>query len=457
MITQVSPKVLIGLASELPAASGINEGVFFHASDDPTKSYLLVINPATGAHRWDILSGGGSWPKYVVSNNPDIPAPYSTIGAANAAAKAANHGPSNPCAILVHPGVFNENVVLTPGISVVGFVPANALTLTAAPSNPFVQINGRVTMDTTAYAGLVEAVLANVSVFAPHNQDAINLNGPNVVLLALINVFATTAGGNNVVDITNLNNPVLAANGCTFEQPDPLSAAISVAPGTSPSVLISDCTIQAQSSGNACGVRGNWTISDTNVTGGFLLVGGFLTVNGASELTTNGVALFTLDGTSSVRFYDSTYSVGANDSLAAGSGQFTFNNVLCTNNVSPTLSFQNTIVQETPEYQPSGYTLSFVNNAQGNIAVPIADLIFFALTGLGTADLPDTRTFGHGRRMTLKTNGAFALTVQAAAGDGIDASGTTSFSIAAAATPPFHATTIQCDAILRTWFVVYGV
>lgn len=59
MITQVSPKVLVGLLAELPAPSGINEGIFFHASDNPTKTFLLVINPTTGVHRWDAVGGGG--------------------------------------------------------------------------------------------------------------------------------------------------------------------------------------------------------------------------------------------------------------------------------------------------------------------------------------------------------------------------------------------------------------
>lgn len=55
MITQVSPKVLIGLLAELPTPSGINDGVIFHASDVLGASFILVIDKATGVRRWDSI------------------------------------------------------------------------------------------------------------------------------------------------------------------------------------------------------------------------------------------------------------------------------------------------------------------------------------------------------------------------------------------------------------------
>lgn len=53
--TQTNAKVMIGPAGSLPTADGIPNGYWYHASDDVTKTWVLVIDPTTGVHRWDLV------------------------------------------------------------------------------------------------------------------------------------------------------------------------------------------------------------------------------------------------------------------------------------------------------------------------------------------------------------------------------------------------------------------
>jgi hypothetical protein len=53
--TQIRPNVLIGPLASLPSAAGIPNGFIYHASDNPAKSFILVIDPVTGIHRWDLI------------------------------------------------------------------------------------------------------------------------------------------------------------------------------------------------------------------------------------------------------------------------------------------------------------------------------------------------------------------------------------------------------------------
>jgi hypothetical protein len=70
--TQLRPNVLVGPTASLPAPAGIQNGFIYHASDDPTSSWILVIDPVTGIHRWDLIKSPSTSvpvaPTYYVSN-----------------------------------------------------------------------------------------------------------------------------------------------------------------------------------------------------------------------------------------------------------------------------------------------------------------------------------------------------------------------------------------------------
>jgi len=57
--TQTAPKVLTGPLASLPAASGIPDGFFYHATDGALTSFILRIDPGTGTHFWDTIGGAG--------------------------------------------------------------------------------------------------------------------------------------------------------------------------------------------------------------------------------------------------------------------------------------------------------------------------------------------------------------------------------------------------------------
>jgi hypothetical protein len=91
----------------------------------------------------------------VVSANADVPAPYATIQAAYAAAKAAGHGVSNPAVVLIHPGLYVEPLLLdTPGIHLAGLT----------GSFLGVSISDRVTITAAGFVSIANLVMASLTV-----------------------------------------------------------------------------------------------------------------------------------------------------------------------------------------------------------------------------------------------------------------------------------------------------
>lgn len=147
---------MFGTDANRPPIAMVDIGTLYTATD--TLIIYEAIVGITGTKSWLIAGGSGAitgdLSKYWVAPATSIPvAPYNLPSAAIAAAVADGHTTGTPAAVFIWPGTYNDNVVLTSGIDLVGFggwncpEPQNGVA-TATP-NMDVVINGNMTLSAT--------------------------------------------------------------------------------------------------------------------------------------------------------------------------------------------------------------------------------------------------------------------------------------------------------------------
>lgn len=122
-VPQTIPRVIDGTLAEManfPTAK-IPVGNFFFAKDDGPDGSLYFLSITGSVRSWKKIGGSSAgWPKYVVSKGDPL-APYTTIQSAIDAAVGAGHDPTNPAVVLVHPGIYTENITASLGVDLVSF------------------------------------------------------------------------------------------------------------------------------------------------------------------------------------------------------------------------------------------------------------------------------------------------------------------------------------------------
>jgi len=442
--SQSNAQVLIGdtIADRPNAQTVPTEGTVFH--DKTTGSCAVLVIDAKGVHSWDPLcslpgptgptgaTGPVQWPKYVVSKGDPV-APFTTIQSAINAAATAGHGAASPATVLVHPGNYAENVTLHDGISVIAFDQTVNL-FSGSETQTF--ITGNVTCNAVESGNFIingVGVLGNITCAVA---------GGN---LFLTNIAQTAAAG-DLISI-NIANGYLQIENCVFTNN---GAGVCIRGGSNTSIVAFD-SFFLQANNQVCIVFGANVLHelfgclvDGQMT---LAANGFLAHN-VTDSNTSVIPLFVLAMGSEVDVEGGSLSVNtAGVSVFSGTGTYLVNGV-------PSNGYQSdtTIVQTPPLLLLHAHTRSAPASGAAFVINASFDEWVLTPTGAATAALPDTRTTLNGQRITIKSaNGAFAVTVNAAAGDVIDGAAST---VIAAGGPPFHAVTLQSVPALRKWDIV---
>lgn len=442
MITQNSVSTLSGLRAERPSPSSVPlVNTIFRATDTGDCFILLLVG---GVKAWFPIAAGGTLglPKYFVSPAPGEPtALYPTISSAIAAAVADGHGPNNPTVVLVYPGLYQENVVLVPGIAVVGTQPVEPVG-SGGSVDAGVNIVGQVSVSAiTGGKCFLGSVLIQP---APGSVDAISFGGTQTIDLMLHNVYAITSGGSFAMVVTN------SGNGSSFTLDD-CSLRTTGATALNVSVQMTGVVIRngtkIVSDHGAFGIiqaggGSSWVVEDSTFFATTLIDGTMSIDKSTCSFDTHD--LFTLSGGSLLIITRTSIATVTTNKLFAGSGTIQYSELdlpLAYNAVDVN------IFQTTAGTGP-GYTRV---DSSGGGPFPIfpVDLNFFTLSGNAVGNLPDSRSILI-TRIAIKTDGIHTFTVTPAAGDTID--GAANFTIGTAATQP--CIIIQSDPITRDWKIV---
>lgn len=446
--TAVNAQVLIGdtIADRPNPATVPTEGTIFHEKTTGNCSVLVIS--AAGVHLWDQLcavpgptgptgaTGLVQWPKYVVSKGDPV-APFATISAAIAAAVAAGHGSANPATVLVHPGTYTENVTLRGGIAVVAFdqsvnLVAGGSTNTTISGNVTCNAgdSGNFVLNGFFVLGTITDAVASTNLFLSNISQTVGAIAGDMVS---VNVSGVTLQIENSIFTNNGTGAYIRGGSGTL-----IVAFDSFFLGTNSQVGI---VVGANSFINelfGCLVDGQIVLGANS----------FLEVN-ASDCNAVTIPNFSLAAGSSVVVEGGSLSQNsAGVSIFSGSGSYSVNGVPSVN------GFQSdtTITQTAPDLLLHSHTRSAPGSGAAFTLNANFDEFVLTPSGAATAALPDTRATLNGQRITIKSaNGAFAITVNAAAGDVIDGAGSVTI---AAGGPPFHAVQLQSVPALRKWDVV---
>jgi hypothetical protein len=439
--TNNHPQVLTGdtIADRPPATSIPNAGVLFH--DTATGDCSVSQIHADGTHVWEPFCGGGSgqtleWPDYVVSLNDPL-APFTSIGAAIAAASGAGHGPSDPAVVLVHPGTYVENVVLRAGIAVVAF-------------SQNIDIAGG-TVSNTIIAGTVTCNAADTGLFGLTGftvEGEITCAAAATLLLNYVNV---TLGGSSDLLVFSGTGAVQISN--SLFNNTGTGACIRITGAAALSILGSKVTgtksqlalVFNQGSFNS-------EIRDSTVNGQIHLTNSCSLVVDDTDTAVTSTPQYQLDKGTTVQVNGGSFAVSPDGTnVVAGQGSYFFNNT-----VSTASEFLADVALNPSPAMTSmrGYSRTAPTPGIAVVVVtPDFDLWEVTVTGPTNADLPDIRTAMFGQRITIKNGtGTAAITVVPAAGDTIEGSAGT-FNIPGGG-PPFHAATFQANITNRNWIVV---
>lgn len=442
--TQNSTKILSGSIAQRPSAGSVAEiNTIFKATDTGDCFILLLV---AGVKTWVPLVGGSAaagWPNYVVSSLPDVPALYSTVGAAIAAAVANGHDANNPVKIILYGYQFHENVTIPDGFSIVSF----------AEDGPgqSAQIVGDVTYSGSAYAALVGVAVFGQIILSSSggtfymsdvttqpqapNTDGVSLQpqvGASSNVLAeecFLSSSGTAAGmayaGPGEVNVTAFN--------CQFFSPGTFIGG----PGTRPSLVLGGSS--ASSFITDCTLTGQIDVLGTNVTSS-----GNRILSQVAPYNVAAGAFLTIFG-------DQTS--GAYSKLITGSGSVRVQGIDSLSDVVVVDTTLNTTAQIS---RTRTYTRQTLTGAGPYAILPGRDEVFISFPNADTtATLPAVQSLLDSTHVLVKTDGTKVITLLPATGDTID--GAPAIALRVVLEAPFPAVLLSVDRASRSWKIISEV
>lgn len=162
-----------------------------------------------------LVGGGGTYlslSPYIVGQIGDTHAGFTSINAAIGQAVADGHTGTNPANVYIKPGTYVENVIMFPGINLVGFSSGFNASFLDPSLIPGTEISGLLT---ASYGG--QATIQNITLTA-NATNAISINGAPVLptVLTLTDCFLTATNGTTILYASN--NAVVSFWNCNIAQ-----------------------------------------------------------------------------------------------------------------------------------------------------------------------------------------------------------------------------------------------
>jgi hypothetical protein len=409
-------------------------------SDNPTDPTTFTFNvPAYGSDGHQLASQGyvdSTTLRYWVSpSGSTLTTNFTSIQAANDDAVRLGHGPTKPTVVFLLPGTYNENVVLSDGISLYGFNIPDSIgstivsgSLTTNATYLFTMVNifvkGAVTLGTGSMSA--SYVLRDVTI-----QPALN----NLVPLTINNPSGKFLFSGLIADSTYTNTNAVNISSSLGE------------------IVLEDCDFIAASSKKSFHVSGaisSFQAEDTTFTGQIAYSAGAVTASysNCEFFTTPGVAaISSTSGSNTLLHVCTANGMAVGDRLITGSGSMIFDSLSGINafTIDPSINSLAYSVQKA--YTTDSHLLS-----SSITLTSLADME--RVSGVGgstfTCYLPSSNTIPQGTRTVIRnvalTSSVMTLAVASGSSDNID--GVSSVTIV----PPANSVMLQLSGTTWTTF-----